>query len=82
MHWDYSGWGMYGPWMGHGIGMLFMVLFWALVIIGVVVVLRMLGVAGQGPAPGSKRAIDILKERYARGEIDRDEFEQRRRDLE
>ncbi len=52
----------------------------------VVLIVRWLGGAGHGsaaspaPAPG-KTPLDILKERFARGEIDKEEFEQRRRVL-
>ena len=35
-----------------------------------------------GPAPSSQTPLEILKARYARGEIDREEYEQMRRDLE
>ena len=46
----------------------------------VVLVVRWLGGMGAGPArqPGQKAPLDILEERFARGEIDKDEFEQRR----
>ena len=69
------GWGM-------GFGMIGMVLFWALVIFGIVVLVRRLGgsSASSGP-PLSKTALDILNERYARGEIDKQEFEEKKRDL-
>jgi putative membrane protein len=70
-------WGMWGLW---GIGMmLFMLVFWALVIAGVIMAVR--SVMRQGRASRSDPALDILRERYARGEIDREEFLARKRDL-
>jgi putative membrane protein len=42
---------------------------------------KFLGNCGQGERSRTDRALDILRERYARGEIDKDEFEARRRDL-
>jgi len=74
---DYGwGWGM-------GLGMISMVLVWVLVILGIVILVKWIAagssVAGQPPA---KTALDILKERYARGEIGREEFEQKKRDIE
>jgi putative membrane protein len=60
--------------------MLMMVVFWALVIAAVVIGLRWL--LGQGGPPRRDEALEILRQRYARGEIDRQEFEARRRDLE
>lgn len=52
-----------------------MLLFWTLIIAAVVVVVR--GLSG-GRA---RTALDILGERYARGEIDKGEFERKRHDL-
>lgn len=74
------GWGDIGS-MGWGWGMfaaLHMVLWWVLIVLGIVVLVKWLAGGGQGPG---NRALDILKERYARGELDREEFEARKRDL-
>ena len=66
------GWG----WIG--LGLVHMVVFWGLVIGGIVLAIRW--VAGQ-PGERSPRAVDILRERYARGEIDKDEFEAKKQEL-
>ncbi|MBI1846007.1 MAG: SHOCT domain-containing protein [Candidatus Rokubacteria bacterium] len=60
--------------------MLMMLVFWGVVIAGLVLGLRWL--LSQGRSPGPDSALAILRERYARGEINREEFEARRRDLE
>jgi len=70
--------------MGYGFGGFFggfiMLLFWALVIVGIIALVRYLS-SGNQRAGTPKSALDILKERYAKGEIDRDEFEAKKKDL-
>ena len=76
------GWMMGGGWWGPGyglFGMLFMLLFWVLIIAGVVLIVRWL--VTQGRESRSDSALDILRQRYARGEIDKDQFEAMKRDL-
>ena len=68
-------------------GALMMVLFWGAIIALVVWAVQSLGRRDDGRAqPGAttpaRTPLDIAKERYARGEISRDEFEQMKRDLE
>jgi len=75
--WGFGGWGW-----GMGVGPLLMILFWVLVIVGVVALFRSLQSGPQsGPGPRAKTAAEIVQERYARGEINREEFEQKMRDL-
>ena len=71
-------WGMWGAW---GLGMMLMMLvFWAAVIVGIVLAIRWLVGQGRNGRPHDV-ALDILRQRYARGEINKDEFEAKRRDL-
>lgn len=78
MMWGYGdeyGWGWgWGMWMAHTF------LWWILLILGIVVLVRWI-IAGPGHTRG-ETALDILKKRYARGEIGKEEFEQKKRDLE
>jgi putative membrane protein len=77
---DLQMWGEHMWGWGMGVGMISMVLFWVLVILGIVVLVRWIGNTSAS-SPPSTTALDILKERYARGEIDKREFEEKKRDL-
>ncbi len=69
-------------WYGGGWLMgLWMLLFWAGVILLVVWGVKALS-GSDDRRSGERRALQILEERFARGEIDRGEFEERRRALE
>lgn len=68
------------PWSGGMFGGgIFMLLFWVLVIAAVVALVAWGMRAASGRAGNS--ALQILEERYARGEIDREEYLAKRRDL-
>jgi putative membrane protein len=73
------GWGYGGGW-GWWI---FMVIFWLAVLIGIIALIRWLWVAGGRTSRQATQdsALDILKKRYARGEINKEEFEQKKKDL-
>lgn len=65
-----------GHWFGGG----FMWLFW--VVLAVVVVWFLKASFGQSNPDSSDTALDILKKRFAKGEIDQQEFERKRKELE
>ena len=70
----YEYWGMHYMWGPWGIGMmLLMLVFWGLVIVALVLGIRWL--ISQGREPRADSLLDILKKRYARGEIDKEEYE-------
>lgn len=70
---------MGGEGWGWGMGGLSMLLFWGLIIVAVVWAVKWF--ATGNAAPRSSTPLEVLKERYARGEIDKKEFEQKKRDL-
>lgn len=71
-----GGWGWWA--FGHGM----MALFWIVLIVLIVLAVR--GLVGRPRAGGRPRdeALDILRQRFARGEIEQEEFEKRRQALE
>ena len=74
MHWDY-GWGI-----GFGFGWILMILFWVLVVLGIIYLVKAItGSARKGEK--EETALDILKKRYAKGEITKEEFDQMKGDI-
>ena len=82
-------WGMGPGMMGGGYGMglfgpIIMIAFWIAVIVGIVFLIRWLVLSTRATghkAASEDSALEILKRRYARGEIGKEEFEEKKRDL-
>ena len=78
--------GMMGPWGTGWFGVIFVILIVILVIVGLVIFLPQLKqkykINEIETSSGKSNALEILKDRYARGEIDKTEFEEKKKDLE
>lgn len=86
--WGYGpGWGMGGGWGGWGwfggLHMIIWLLLLVLVVVGIVWVVRGFAQRADTLQPPTRRhaGLDVLEERYARGEISRDEYMQKKRDI-
>jgi len=84
--WQGYGYGMMGPGMMGGFGWgwfmpIIMIVFWGLVIWGIVALVRGLSTGSGGPSTLADSVLEILKRRYARGEITKQEYEERKKDL-
>ena len=74
--WGYGGYGAHWGWVGP----IMMALFWIAIIVGIVFLVRYF--VRQGRQSGKEdSALEILRQRYARGEVSKEEYEEKRRDL-
>jgi putative membrane protein len=73
-----------GAWgLAMGLGWLAMLAFWGALIVGVVLLVRWLGGStGAGTRSGGESALDILRRRYAAGEITKEQYQEMRQTLE
>jgi len=64
-----------------GFGGIFMILFWIIIIIVVIALVRWPMNQNKPADRSDKSALDILKERYAKGDIDKKEYDEKKKDL-
>ena len=89
--WQYGGWGMMGPGM-MGPGMMggfgwmwlmpvFWILFLGLIIWAVVALVRGQSESRSSDSSKADSALEVLKKRYARGDINKKEYDEKKKDL-
>ena len=73
----------YGDMFGWGFGgSLMMIIFWVAIIFFIVWIVKEVSGRNNSNKPRhGKSALEILEERYAKGEIDKKEFEEKKKDL-
>lgn len=86
---DQSGQVRFGPWMMHGYGWMGgfgmgfgMLVFWGLIIVLIYMLVHSTSGATMGQQPHQSTPLDVLKRRYAAGEINREQYQEIRKDLE
>lgn len=64
-----------------GFGWIFMAAFWGLVIWGIIALIKGVSQAGDSERKYENKALAILQERYAKGDISKEEFAEKKKDL-
>lgn len=62
-------------------GGIFMAAWWVIIIVGVILLIKWIANPGRISDKAGQSALEILKERYARGEINKKEFEDKKKDI-
>lgn len=68
-------------WGGGVFGWVFMIFWWVLVVVALVMFIKWVARQSGGVGSRGRSAMEILEERYAKGEINRKEFEEKRKGL-
>lgn len=84
--WPYGGWGMMGPGMMAGLGWMWLMPVSGIVFLGLIIWAIVAAVRSSRESKGSDSiradsALEVLKKRYARGEINKEEYEEKKKDL-
>jgi putative membrane protein len=84
--WPYGDWDWMGPGMMLGFGWMWLMPILWIAFLGLIVWAIVAAVRSSGESKGSDSsktdsALEVLKKRYARGEINKEEYEQKKRDL-
>jgi putative membrane protein len=84
--WPYGGWGMMWPGMMAGFDWMWLILVLWIVFLGLIIWAIVASVRSSNESKGSDSskadsALEVLKKRYARGEINKEEYEEKRKGL-
>jgi putative membrane protein len=79
--WGMMGWGTTGGFSWWWFMPIFMILFWGLVIWGIAALVRGRGGSTGADSSRADSALEVLKKRYARGEINKEEYEEKKKDI-
>ncbi len=84
--WQSGGWGMMGPYMMGGFGWMWLMPVFSIVVLGLIIwaivaAVRSSTASRVRDSAKTDSALEVLKMRYARGEISKEEYEEKKRDL-